>query len=120
MVKRALEIAPDHPAFAGHFPGMPILPGAVLLDEALRVIEIDLALDLTQWQIATVKFLERVRPGDALTIEHSDPANGLVRFTVRVANRRGLATPGVAMPGPANPALSGTLSATRAAGALDA
>ncbi len=115
IVKRALELAPDHPAFAGHCPGMPILPGAGVLDEALRVIEIDLALDLTQWQIATVKFLERVRPGDALTIEHSNPATGLVRFTVRVANRRGVATPG-----PANPALSGTLSATRAAGALDA
>ncbi len=115
IVKRALEIAPDHPAFAGHFPGMPILPGAVLLDEALRVIEVDLALDLTQWQVAAAKFLERVRPGDVLTIEHSDPANGLVRFTVRVANR-----PGVATPGPAIPALSGTLSATRAAGARDA
>jgi len=115
ILKHAFEIAPDHPAFAGHFPGMPILPGAVLLDEALRVIEVDLALDLTQWQIATAKFLERVRPGDALTVEHSGPANGLVRFTVRVANRPGVATPGLA-----NPALSGTLSATSVAGALDA
>ena len=106
----ALEIAPDHPAFAGHFPGMPILPGAVLLDEALRVIEVDLALDLTQWQIANAKFLERVRPGDALTVEHSGPANGLVRFTVRIAHRAGAA----------KPALSGTLSAMRIAGARDA
>lgn len=114
-LKHALEIAPDHPAFAGHFPGMPILPGAVLLDEALRVIEVDLALDLTQWQIATAKFLERVRPGDALTVEHSGPANGLVRFTVHIAHRAGAATPGVA-----NPALSGTLSAMRPAGAADA
>jgi 3-hydroxyacyl-[acyl-carrier-protein] dehydratase len=113
--KHALEIAPDHPAFAGHFPGMPILPGAVLLDEALRVIEVDLALDLTQWQIATAKFLRRVRPGDALTVEYSGPANGPVRFTVRVANRPGAATPDLA-----SPALSGTLSATRTAGARDA
>ena len=71
---------------------MPILPGAVLLDEALRVIELELALDLTQWQIATAKFLENVRPGDALTVEHTSPANGMVRFTVRVTDRR--ASPG--------------------------
>jgi 3-hydroxyacyl-[acyl-carrier-protein] dehydratase len=114
-LRHTLEIAPDHPAFDGYFPGAPILPGAVLLDEALRFIEVDLALDLMKWQIVTAKFLERVRPGDALTVEHSGPANGLVRFTVRVANR-----PGVATPGPANPALSGTLSATRVAGARDA
>jgi 3-hydroxymyristoyl/3-hydroxydecanoyl-(acyl carrier protein) dehydratase len=114
-LRHTLEIAPDHPAFDGHFPGTPILPGAVLLDEALRFIEVDLALDLTQWQIANAKFLERVRPGDALTVEHSGPANGLVRFTVRIAHRAGVAMPGVAMP-----ALSGTLAAMRVAGASDA
>jgi len=42
-----------------------------------------------------VKFLEIVRPGDALTIEHTAVANGAVRFAVRVADR---------------PALAGTLS----------
>ncbi len=99
--KRALCIALDHPAFAGHFPGMPILPGVVLLDEALRAIEIDLGLDLRQWQIAAAKFLEFVRPGEALTIEHAAPANGLIRFTVRVADR---------------PALTGTLSPAPAGG----
>ncbi len=30
---RTLTIAADHPAFAGHFPGMPLLPGAALLDD---------------------------------------------------------------------------------------
>ena len=113
--RHTLDIAADHPAFDGHFPGTPILPGAVLLDEALRFIEADLALDLSEWQIATAKFLERVRPGDALTIEHSGAANGLVRFTVRIAQCAGVATPGAA-----KPALSGTLSAMGAAGARDA
>jgi 3-hydroxymyristoyl/3-hydroxydecanoyl-(acyl carrier protein) dehydratase len=87
----ALEIAADHPAFAGHFPGMPILPGAVLLDEALRVLARNLALDLTQWQIASVKFLDSVRPGESLIMEHSTAAHGSVRFTVRVADRTALA-----------------------------
>jgi len=93
--RHSIGIAADHPAFAGHFPGMPILPGALLLDEALRTIEMDLGIDITQWQLAAVKFLEIVRPGDALTIEHTAVANGAVRFAVRVADR---------------PALAGTLS----------
>jgi 3-hydroxyacyl-[acyl-carrier-protein] dehydratase len=88
--KRSLHIALDHPAFAGHFPGNPILPGVVLLDEALRAIEVDLGLDLRQWQIAAAKFLEFVRPGEALTIEHTSLESGLIRFTVRVAERAAL------------------------------
>ena len=99
--KQALRIALDHPAFTGHFPGMPILPGVVLLDEALHAIEVDLDLDLRQWQIATAKFLEFVRPGETLTIEHTSPRSGLIRFTVRVAER---------------PALTGTLSLAPAGG----
>jgi 3-hydroxymyristoyl/3-hydroxydecanoyl-(acyl carrier protein) dehydratase len=86
-----IGIAADHPAFAGHFPGMPILPGALLLDEALHVIQRDLGIDLTQWQLTTAKFLESVRPGDELTIEHTGIADGAVRFAVRIADRSALA-----------------------------
>jgi 3-hydroxymyristoyl/3-hydroxydecanoyl-(acyl carrier protein) dehydratase len=89
--RHSIGIAADHPAFAGHFPGMPILPGAVLLDEALRIIELDLGIDITQWQLTAAKFLEVVRPGDALTIEHTAVADGAVRFAVRVADRSALA-----------------------------
>jgi 3-hydroxyacyl-[acyl-carrier-protein] dehydratase len=77
-----LEVPRDHPAFAGHFPRFPILPGAVLLDEALQVIERERGIDLTQWQIASAKFLDAVRPGDALRLEHDAPESGLIRFTI--------------------------------------
>ena len=82
-----IEVPKDHPAFAGHFPKFPVLPGAVLLDEALQVIQRERGIDLTQWQIASAKFLEVVRPGDALRLEHSVARRGLIRFTIRVANR---------------------------------
>jgi 3-hydroxyacyl-[acyl-carrier-protein] dehydratase len=91
---RTVEMAADHPAFAGHFPGMPILPGALLLDEALHAIETDRHLDLTQCHVTAAKFLEAVRPGDVLTIEHTPAPNGTLRFAVRIADR---------------PALTGTL-----------
>ncbi len=86
-MRSVLKIARDHAAFSGHFPGFPVLPGALLLDEAVRVIEGARALDLLRWRIASVKFLEFVRPGDPLSLEHEAPADGLIRFTIRVANR---------------------------------
>ena len=52
-----------HPTAAGHFPGNPIIPGALLLDHALRAIGIGGAADV---QVA--KFLRPVRPGDAVSI----------------------------------------------------
>jgi len=77
----ALPISAEHAAFAGHFPGMPVLPGAVLIDAALRTIAAGRRLDLTRWRV-TVKFLEVVRPGDALTLEHATGAGSGIRFSI--------------------------------------
>jgi acyl-coenzyme A synthetase/AMP-(fatty) acid ligase len=83
-----LDVPPDHPSFAGHFPKFPVLPGAALLDEALQAIERQRGIELTRWHIASVKFLGLVRPGDALHLEHSVAADsGSIRFTIRVADR---------------------------------
>jgi 3-hydroxyacyl-[acyl-carrier-protein] dehydratase len=82
-----LEVARDHPAFAGHFPKFPVLPGAALLDEALQLMERERGIDLTEWHVASVKFLDVVRPGDALSLEHDTPKTGLIRFTIRCAGR---------------------------------
>jgi 3-hydroxyacyl-[acyl-carrier-protein] dehydratase len=79
----ALEISADHPAFAGHFPNFPVLPGAVLIDEALKVIEQACGIDLTQWHISSAKFLAPVRPRDRLVVEHGAPAEGLIRFSIQ-------------------------------------
>jgi 3-hydroxymyristoyl/3-hydroxydecanoyl-(acyl carrier protein) dehydratase len=77
-----LHVAADHPAFAGHFPGAPVLPGAVLLDEVLSEIERSRGIDITRWRITAAKFLGRVLPGDELTLRHCAPAAGTIRFTI--------------------------------------
>ncbi|HZE42228.1 MAG TPA: hypothetical protein VE058_00505 [Steroidobacteraceae bacterium] len=84
----ALHIAADHPAFAGHFPAFPVLPGAILLDEMLKAIELARGIDLQGWRIGSAKFLDAVRPGETLDLEHEAPAPGLIRFTIRVENRK--------------------------------
>jgi 3-hydroxymyristoyl/3-hydroxydecanoyl-(acyl carrier protein) dehydratase len=82
-----LNIPVDHPAFAGHFPGMPIVPGVVLLDEAVQAIVSATGLSLHTWQISSVKFLSPLKPGEAVIIEHEMQANGAIRFDVLAGTR---------------------------------
>ena len=86
--RSTLQIAADHPAFSGHFPGFPVFPGAALLDEMLRSIESARGIDLRGWHISFVKFLDAVRPRDSLLLEHEEPSAGLIRFTICVADRK--------------------------------
>ncbi|HYN55356.1 MAG TPA: hypothetical protein VES38_11710 [Methylotenera sp.] len=83
-----LIIPADHPAFAGHFPGTPIVPGVVLLDEAIHAIVADTGLTATAWQISSVKFLSPLKPGEAVIIEHEQLTNGAIRFEVLGESRQ--------------------------------
>lgn len=74
----------DHPAAPGHFPGNPIIPGALLLSETLRAIETNLDIKLSPGRLASVKFLHPTRPGDRIRIEFSDAAGGVIKFACAV------------------------------------
>jgi 3-hydroxymyristoyl/3-hydroxydecanoyl-(acyl carrier protein) dehydratase len=82
-----LHVAADHPAYAGHFPGHPILPGVVLLAEALHAIAEATGRGADRWTLTGAKFLQPVTPGTALTLVHTRSANGSVRFEVRAGDR---------------------------------
>jgi 3-hydroxyacyl-[acyl-carrier-protein] dehydratase len=77
-----LAIAADHPAFAGHFPDSPVVPGVVLLDEAMFAIAN--ATGFTSNRIAWAKFLRSVGPGQALMIWHDVEPGGSIRFAITV------------------------------------
>jgi 3-hydroxyacyl-[acyl-carrier-protein] dehydratase len=84
-----LTIAPDHPALAGHFPGMPVVPGVVLLDEALHAIGAALGVDLSACRIASVKFLSPVLPGQTVVITHDGVHDSAtIRFTLMHGERK--------------------------------
>ena len=87
----------DHPAFAGHFPGTPILPGVILLDTVLHTIAAETGIALDICQISSVKFLSPASPGDELVIQHTLSASGTIRFDV-VAGMRKIAS-GSIVPG---------------------
>lgn len=97
MIEWRLDFAPDHPVGAGHFPGMPIVPGALLLECVLA----GLALRIGQaqqgtpdgaaalgWQVRSAKFPSPAVPGQTVEIAAAAGPNGLWRVTASVASRR--------------------------------
>jgi acyl-CoA synthetase (AMP-forming)/AMP-acid ligase II len=87
-VQMGLAVPADHPVFAGHFPGQPLLPGALVLAEVMEAIRRVPALVArlgANPTLAAAKFLAPVRPGRTLSIElvpEAGTGRG-VRFDVR-------------------------------------
>jgi 3-hydroxymyristoyl/3-hydroxydecanoyl-(acyl carrier protein) dehydratase len=82
-----IEVSAEHAAYAGHFPNFPVLPGAVLLDEALRLLMGEHG-GVSGWQIAAAKFLSAVRPGDPLRLEYDGDGSSAIRFSIYAAERK--------------------------------
>jgi len=78
-----LIIPADHPAYAGHFPGQPILPGVVLLDAALHALAGVQGNPTASGQIKSAKFLSPVLPGEPLALYYTASAAGGFRFELR-------------------------------------
>ena len=58
-----LAIGPELPAFQGHFPGDPVVPGVVLVDWAIRLGQEAFGPLGPFAGLDQVKFLEPLRPG---------------------------------------------------------
>ena len=82
-----LSVPIDHPAYAGHFPGQPILPGVVLLDEALNALAARQGLAVCAGQIKSAKFPSPVKPGEPLHLHYTATAAGVFRFEVMAGQR---------------------------------
>jgi acyl-coenzyme A synthetase/AMP-(fatty) acid ligase len=79
------EIGAEHPAFAGHFPGQPVLPGVVLLSLVMQALQQQPALQARLGAtpcIDQVKFLRPVGPGARLRVVLGEQGTG-VAFEVQ-------------------------------------
>ena len=61
MIEKRGTIAADHPALPGHFPGAPIVPGVVVLNEVLSAIP-------GRMHIPWAKFHAPLLPGEEFAI----------------------------------------------------
>ncbi len=82
-----LDIPADHAAFAGHFPGNPIVPGVVLLDEALYAAAGARGVPPGKCTILAAKFLSAVHPGERLQLAIEAGNNPQLQFTIRAPDR---------------------------------
>lgn len=75
-----LCIDAGHSALPGHFPGDPLVPGVVLLEQV--------ALALRVWRqqrmsrVLEAKFMAPLRPGEAAQIHLSDVDGARIRFKI--------------------------------------
>ena len=85
-VRRA--ISADHPSLPGHFPGAPLVPGVVILDEVFAAL-LERCKDCQLTGIRAVKFLVPLKPEQTFTIcfSGSDDHGGDVNFSCRVEDR---------------------------------
>lgn len=79
----------DHPSLPGHFPGAPLVPGVVILDEVAAAL-IEWRQDSQLTGVRRVKFLAPLQPEQAFTIslsarnEHAAEVNFCCRAEDRV------------------------------------
>ncbi|MDR1994752.1 hypothetical protein [Azonexus sp.] len=73
----------DHPAFAGHFPSRPIVPGVVLLDRVIRLIAAECGSRIAA--IGNAKFLSPAGPDAMLDIHWTAGAGRNIRFDITSA-----------------------------------
>jgi 3-hydroxyacyl-[acyl-carrier-protein] dehydratase len=85
------KVPMDHPGLAGHFPGRPIVPGVVLLDQALlfahAAIDASGGASLGVLHVSQAKFLKPTEPGDELVFTYTASSRGGLSFVVRCAGQ---------------------------------
>lgn len=78
-----LHFPATHPAFAGHFPGAPMVPGALLLAEALAA----LGAASARLEIASAKFLRPVGPDSLVEASCVEAGAGALRLELRAGGQ---------------------------------
>lgn len=68
----------QHPAIAGHFPGMPMVPAALLLDEIAHRLSRETDLDINTAK--QVRFIAPLEPGQQLDVRYQQKSPAEYRF----------------------------------------
>ena len=79
---RSFTVGAEHPCLRGHFPGAPVVPGVLILEEVMRAIS-GVAFP-AKW--SKVKFIRPVFPDERVDI-HWDAGPAKIGFECRVAGR---------------------------------
>jgi len=84
-IEASLIFDQGFPAFSGHFPGNPILPGIIQLASVRMLATRFLRQPLVPSCLSNIKFREMIRPGQPVNISMSGHENGSgwnIRFEI--------------------------------------
>lgn len=81
------QVPVDHPAFVGHFPGRPIVPGVLLLDRAILFADTLRGSTPGVWYVTQTKFFNPVGPGETLSFQLREGPGGSLSCAVSVGDR---------------------------------
>jgi 3-hydroxyacyl-[acyl-carrier-protein] dehydratase len=84
LIEETASIATDHPALEGHFPGRPVVPGAVLLDRVIATAEA--GTNLRVGEVVRMKFHRPLGPETAFTIRLQAAADGRIEVRCHVGD----------------------------------
>jgi len=88
-----VRFASDHPTAPGHFPSRPIIPGVLLLDEAIKLTEKTVGAG-EEIVVRAAKFHHPVRPGETIVVRwEAEPAQ-IVKFECWLLDRNILVASG--------------------------
>lgn len=79
-------ITADHPCLSGHFPGNPIVPGVVLLEQVIDAIQ-QVHPEMRVSGFTAVKFVSVLLPGEAFSIQLESVRNHSLKFRCIIDDR---------------------------------
>jgi 3-hydroxyacyl-[acyl-carrier-protein] dehydratase len=79
--EQAVRIDTGHPALPGHFPGHPLVPGVVLLEQVALALRAWRGLRLAR--VMEAKFVAPLLPDHAAMLRLTEAGAGRFRFEVR-------------------------------------
>ncbi|MCP4409476.1 MAG: hypothetical protein GY807_17340 [Gammaproteobacteria bacterium] len=86
-------VAADMPFFNGHFPDLPIMPAVAQIEMIQALLQRQPGWNAIISGGTRLKFSDRIRPGDILTIRLHRTSVGEINFTVE--NGAGIASKGI-------------------------
>ena len=86
MAERLLsfEVATDHPVFAGHFPGRPIVPGVMLLEWVQAEVAAALGRAPHELRVREAKFFMPLEPAQRAQLRFETPAGDAARCAFEI------------------------------------
>ncbi len=73
MHKSTFTVPQEHPSFPAHFPGNPIVPGALLMQWIFTMVRSQYSESVIP-AIRSMKFLKSLHPGDQCSLELTNDA----------------------------------------------